>query len=89
MVRLACNTGRISFTVSRRQVGLYDITYSTAYPNNNYVINAIPIGAFVQITLGAETLILKHQYTTYTGSGTGVDCAFSLQYFKLILFFIY
>jgi hypothetical protein len=52
---LASSTGRNSFTVSRRQVGVYDIVFGATYPNSNYIIMVTALGAFVSPVLGGGT----------------------------------
>ena len=72
------DTGRVGYTIVKRSgypQGLYDITFNTAYPNNNYVYTITPIGAFVYVTMGAETSKTTISVYTYTGSGTFADCS--------------
>ena len=58
-------------------MGLYDIKFTTAYPNsNNYFYTVTLIGAFVPVAMGAETSKSKLSVYTYTGFGAQADCAF-------------
>ena len=78
------DVGRITYSVVKRSgypQGLYDITFTIAYPNNNYVYTVTPIGAFVSITLGAAASATKISVYTYISASTSTDCGFSLLHF--------
>ena len=40
----ALDVGRVSFTSARTATGVYVITYSTQYPNTNYIASATGLG---------------------------------------------
>ena len=50
-----CSTGRYSFTSAQHSTGIYWITYSTAYPNSNYVILATINNASCYASTGSAT----------------------------------
>ena len=52
---LVCSTGSVSFTSTQHSTGIYWITYSTAYPNSNYVILATVNNASCYASAGSAT----------------------------------
>ena len=66
------------FSVSRASgVGNDYLTYTSAYPNNNYVIVATAIGNFADAGVGANNAADKaHIYTWITNNQTLLDNAF-------------
>ena len=51
----AYSSGRVDFTASRvAGVGNYYLTYSSAYPNNNYVIVSTAIGNLADAGVGGK-----------------------------------
>ena len=74
----AYSSGRVDFTVSRiAGLGNYYITYTSAYPNNNYVIVSTAIGNFADAGVGANhNTDRAHVYTWITNNQTLLDNAF-------------
>ena len=74
------SSGRVDFSVSRvagSSVGNYTITYTSAYPNNNYVISATAIGNTVDAGVGsAHSASAANIYTWTTSSGNLFERSF-------------
>ena len=70
-----CSTGRYSFTSVLHSTGVYWITYSTAYPNSNYIITANSIGSTIFISIGSATSTTKAEFATMNSSNAAITNA--------------
>ena len=74
------SSGRVDFSVSRvagSSVGNYTVTYTSAYPNNNYVISATAIGNTADAGVGsAHSASAASIFTWTTSSGNLFDSSF-------------
>ena len=73
----AADTGRTSFTPSRRSAGVYWITYATAYPNANFVVVGSPANNYGFLVVGAASSTTKAELVLFTGINSNTDTSFN------------
>ena len=73
----AADTGRTSFTPSRRSAGVYWITYATAYPNANFVVVGSPVNNYGFLVVGAGSTTARAEFVLFTGINTNTDTSFN------------
>ena len=75
------NIGRVSFTVTRKSLGVYWINYNTAYPSSNYIPSVILYGATGTVVVGGSTSAALLEVVMLTIAGLNMDASFFFKVF--------
>ncbi len=76
----AADTGRTTFTPSRRSAGVYWITYATAYPSANFVVVGAATNNYSFIVVGGASTTARAELVLYAvkaGVDTNTDNSFN------------
>ena len=75
------STGRVTYTVTRKSLGVYWVNYTTAYPNNNYTLSVTTTERLYSCTIGGATSSSLLEVVTFVSSTANGDSPF---YFSVI-----
>ena len=75
------STGRVSYTVTRKSLGVYWINYATPYPNNNYTPSVTNADRLYGCSIGNNTSSALLEVVTFVSSTVNGDSPFYFSVF--------
>ena len=75
------STGRVSYTVQRKSLGVYWVIYTTPYPNNNYTPSVTNADRLYGCSIGNNTSSALLEVVTFVSSTVNGDSPFYFSVF--------